>query len=129
MLQSVLAVAVGATCGALLRWALLQVFNSTYAHLALGTLLANLLGAYLAGLALAFFSFYTQLSPEWRLLVLTGFLGSLTTFSAFSLEVVALLREQRLYWALANVAFHLTGSLACTALGWLSFAWLHKLMQ
>lgn len=74
-------------------------------------------GGYLIGVAVAFFAHHPSLSPQWRLLVVTGFLGGLTTFSTFSAEVVTNLMEARPSWAFATVAAHLLGSLAMTLLG------------
>lgn len=79
--------------------------------------MANLLGGYLISVAVAFFASHPSLSPQWRLLVVTGFLGGLTTFSTFSVEVVTNLMETRLNWAFATIAAHLLGSIAMTLLG------------
>jgi fluoride exporter len=114
---ALLAVFVGAGCGACLRWALNEGLNHRLAALPLGTLAANLIGGYLVGLAVAFFAWRSELSPLWRLLLVTGFLGGLTTFSAFSAEVVEAFARGQPGWALATVAVHLLGSLALTALG------------
>jgi fluoride exporter len=78
---------------------------------------ANLVGGLLVGFAGAFFTHHTSLSPEWRLLVITGFLGGLTTFSTFSLEVVTLVARQEYWWALGTAGLHLAGSLLLTAAG------------
>jgi fluoride exporter len=117
MLLAALAVAVGAAIGALARWALALGLNHLFPALPPGTLLANLVGAYLIGVALAFFAQAPQISPEWRLLVITGFLGGLTTFSTFSAEVVGALQQGRLGWAAATVGTHVLGSLALTLAG------------
>ena len=101
---SLLVVFGGAGCGALLRWWL-------------GTLAANLVGGLLVGAASAYFTQHGALPPEWRLLVITGFLGGLTTFSTFSLEVVTLIGRQEYAWALGAASAHLFGSLALTTLG------------
>ena len=87
----------------------------------LGTLFANLLGGYLVGIAIAFFGNNPSLSPEWKLFVITGFLGGLTTFSSFSAEVVALMQRGELTWALGTALLHLIGSLALTFLGILTY--------
>ena len=117
-----LAVATGASCGALGRWWLSLQFNSSLAWLPLGTLLANLLGGYFIGMALAFFAQQPNLSAEWRLFLVTGLLGGLTTFSTFSAEVFSLLQQGRYLWALLGVAAHLFGSLLMTALGFASYS-------
>ncbi|MBF0182812.1 MAG: fluoride efflux transporter CrcB [Magnetococcales bacterium] len=112
-----LAVGLGAACGAWLRWWLGLLLNPLFPTLPLGTLAANLSGGYLVGLAFAFFSHHTLLPPEIRLFVVTGFLGGLTTFSTFSAEVVALLLQQEYLWAVTAAGSHLLGSLAMTLLG------------
>jgi fluoride exporter len=117
MSLSILAICVGASFGAVLRWLLANRLNSLLTSLPLGTLAANLLGGYLIGIAVAFFANHPSLSPQWRLLVVTGFLGGLTTFSTFSAEVVTSLMEARMNWAIATVAAHVLGSIAMTLLG------------
>lgn len=120
---AVAAVFVGAGLGAVLRWGLALWLNPWWPTMPLGTLAANLIGGLLVGLASAFFSAYSQLPPEWRLLAITGFLGGLTTFSTFSAEVVQMLMRQQWLSALATAALHLLGSLALTGLGlWLGQA-------
>lgn len=117
MWTSILAISLGAALGALLRWQLAVWLNALVPNLPPGTLVANLLGGFLMGLALALFAATPELGPEWRLLVITGFLGGLTTFSAFSGEVVLLLQEGKTAWALATIAAHVAGSLLMTLLG------------
>jgi CrcB protein len=114
---SIAAISVGAALGALLRWVLGTQLNSLFPSLPPGTLTANLVGGYLIGVAVAFFAGHPALSPEWRLLTVTGFLGGLTTFSTFSAEVVAQLMAGRLTWALATILAHVLGSVAMTLLG------------
>jgi CrcB protein len=120
MLRSMIAISAGASIGALLRWLFGMKFNALYPSLPLGTLLANLLGGYLIGVAIAFLGNHPQLAPEWRLFIITGFLGGLTTFSTFSAETTSLLQEGRFANALALVAAHVLGSFALTMLGMLS---------
>jgi CrcB protein len=117
MWKSVFAIALGAALGALLRWLLGLKLNSLFPSLPPGTLAANLIGGYIIGLAIAFFAALPGLAPEWRLLVITGFCGGLTTFSTFSAEVVTLLQQGRFSWALVSVAVHVTGSLLMTMTG------------
>jgi CrcB protein len=117
MWTAVIAISLGAALGALLRWALGLGLNQLVPALPMGTLAANLIGGYLIGLALALFAQAPQLSPEWRLLVITGFLGGLTTFSTFSAEVVNALQQGRLAWAAATISLHVLGSLGLTLLG------------
>lgn len=116
---AVLAVFGGAGCGALLRWVLGVWLNPVHALLPLGTLAANLIGGLLIGLAGEFFAQRHGIAPEWRLLVMTGFLGGLTTFSTFSAEVVALLGRNEYAWAIGTAGVHLLGSLALTAVGFM----------
>jgi len=111
------AVGVGAALGAWLRWGLGLLLNSFLPVLPLGTLVANLVGGYLMGLTMGIFALTATLSPEVRLLVTTGFLGGLTTFSTFSAEAVTLIARGQYGWATTHVLLHLIGSLAMTGLG------------
>lgn len=116
-IYAVIAVGVGAALGAWLRWGLSVLFNPILPNLPLGTLIANLVGAYLIGVAISVFSNYPTISLEMRLLIATGFLGGLTTFSTFSAETLMLFTQRQYAWAAAVIASHLLGSLLCTALG------------
>lgn len=111
------AVGIGAATGAWLRWGLGLLLNPLMPTLPLGTLAANLIGGYLMGIAMGIFTHYASLPAEARLLITTGFLGGLTTFSTFSAEAVTLLSRQQYGWAAAHVTSHLLGSLAMTMLG------------
>ena len=113
-----IAVAVGAALGAWLRWGLTIFLGQLHAHIQLGTLVANLVGGYLIGLALGLFDAMPALSPAWRLFVITGFLGGLTTFSSFSGEAMVLLQRGHYGWALAHSAVHLLGSIGCCVAGY-----------
>lgn len=113
---SVVAVCIGACAGALLRWRL-GLWLSPGGLLPWGTLASNLMGGYLVGVAVAVFQAMPALDPAWRLLCITGFLGALTTFSSFSLEVVEMLQQQRYALALGTAALHLLGSLLLTVVG------------
>jgi CrcB protein len=113
---SVLAICIGAGLGALLRWGLGLWLNAG-AAVPLGTLAANLVGGYLIGIAVAVFQALPQLDPAWRLAIITGFLGALTTFSSFSAEVVGMLGQQRYLLAFGTAALHVFGSLALTLAG------------
>jgi CrcB protein len=117
---SFLAVGVGAAMGAWLRWGLGALLNPVLSSMPLGTLAANLLGGYLVGVAVAVFAQHPGLAPEARLLVITGFLGGLTTFSTFSAEAVHLLTRGEYAWAAAHMGTHLAGSLTMTLLGLLT---------
>jgi CrcB protein len=116
-MAAALAVAAGAALGAWLRWGLAVWLNGQFPALPPGTLLANLAGGYLVGLAIALFAALPGLPAEWRLFAITGFLGALTTFSTLSAEVVGLLQQGRLGWALATASAHVLGSLAMTLAG------------
>lgn len=111
------AVGVGAAIGAWLRWWLGIVMNPLFPALPLGTLAANLVGGYLMGIVLGMLAQIPSLSPEVRLLITTGFLGGLTTFSTFSAEAVTLLSRQQYGWAATHVAAHVAGSLVMTVVG------------
>ena len=114
---AVVAICIGASLGALARWRLGLWLNTAGALLPWGTLAANLIGGYLVGVCVAVFQAMPQLDPVWRLALVTGFLGGLTTFSSFSAEVVGMLLQQRYVLALGTTAVHLFGSLVLTVLG------------
>ena len=116
-LYAFLAVGFGAAIGAWLRWGLGLWLNPSLTELPPGTLAANLIGGYLVGIAVAFFMQHPGLSPEWRLFIITGFLGGLTTFSTFSAETVTLLMRGQYAWGTIIIAAHLGGSLLMTVLG------------
>ena len=116
-LPTIIAICLGASAGALSRWALGLWLNAPGAFLPWGTLAANLIGSYLIGLAIGAFEAWPQIDPVWRLALVTGFLGALTTFSTFSAEVVGLLTQGRLGHALVVAMLHLAGSLTMTWLG------------
>lgn len=113
---SVIAICIGACLGALLRWGL-GLWLSPGGLIPWGTLAANLIGGYLVGLVIAVFQVQSELDPIWRLALVTGFLGALTTFSSFSAEVVEMLLQQRYLLALGTAALHLFGSLLLTTAG------------
>ena len=117
MLSSVLAISVGAGLGALLRWQLGLKLNALFPTLPPGTLVANIVGGYMIGLAVAYFASASDIAPEWRLFIITGFCGGLTTFSTFSAEVVSLLQQGCFGWATASVAVHVSCSLIATIAG------------
>ena len=126
LIYSFLAIGLGAACGAWLRWGLGLWFTPVLPELPLGTLIANLLGGYLIGLAIAFFMQHPGLSPEWRLFIITGFLGGLTTFSTFSAETVTLLLRGQYAWGSAIIVAHLGGSLLMTVLGIQTVKWVQQ---
>ena len=123
MWKPIVAISLGGSCGSLLRWWLGMMLNAHFPTLPPGTLTANLVGGYIIGLAVAFFGTYTALAPEWRLLVITGFCGGLTTFSTFSAEITALLQQGRVLWAMAAATIHLFGSILMTFAGIGTFMW------
>lgn len=124
MWKPIFAISLGAATGALLRWMLGTKLNSLFPAVPPGTLTANLVGGYIIGLAVAYFAQAPELAPEWRLFLITGFCGGLTTFSTFSAEVVTLLQQGRLAWAASAIAIHVSGSLAMTLAGLASWQWL-----
>ncbi|WP_039054954.1 fluoride efflux transporter CrcB [Enterobacter sp. Bisph1] len=122
MLQLLLAVFIGGGTGSVARWMLSMKLNPAHHAIPVGTLMANLLGAFIIGMGLAWFNRMTHIDPVWKVLLTTGFCGGLTTFSTFSAEVVFLLQEGRINWALLNVAVNLLGSFAMTALAFWLFS-------
>lgn len=117
---TVIAICLGACVGALSRWQLGLLLNPASASvglLPLGTLAANLIGGYLVGVCVGVFQQLPELDPVWRLALVTGFLGALTTFSSFSAEVVSMLQQGRFALATGTASMHLFGSLALTVLG------------
>jgi CrcB protein len=123
MWRSFIAVSTGGMIGCLLRWVLALSLNRYFPSIPPGTLAANLIGCYIIGMAIAFFTTYPHFAPEWRLFITTGFCGGLTTFSTFSAEVVMLLQSGRGGWALGAVAAHLFGSIMMTFAGFATLVW------
>ena len=117
MFQSLILVSTGAAIGASLRWGLGLWLNSLFSTLAFGTLVANFIGCFLMGILVAAFWLFPQFSPEWRLFLVTGFLGALTTFSSFSGEVIELFFKEVWVNGLFVLVTHLVGSLIFTVLG------------
>lgn len=118
-----MAVGAGAAIGAWARWGLSAWLNPRLAFFPLGTFVANAIGGFLVGVAMAYFVRHPDLSPAWRLFAVTGFLGGLTTFSTFSAEVIALIERGEVMWALAVAAAHLLVSLLLTVVG----IWIYRL--
>ena len=121
MWPSIFAIFCGAGLGALLRAGFNFVTVGAASMLPLGTFISNMVGGYLIGIAVAFFGNNPNLSPEWKLFVITGFLGGLTTFSSFSAEVVGFMQRGEVTWALGTALLHLLGSLCLTFLGILTY--------
>jgi len=126
MFNSILAISIGASIGAVGRWLLGLWLNSVLTHFPLGTLMANLLGGYLIGVAFALFANHPSWPAEWRLLVITGFLGGLTTFSTFSIETVSLLQQEKWLWAAMQISLHVLGSLVMTLMGLATVSYLRQ---
>ncbi len=116
-MHALFAIAIGATLGAWARWGLSVWLSPADGPFPYGTLAANLIGGYVIGVAVAWFGEHPQIAPEWRLFVITGLLGGLTTFSSFSAETVQLLLRQQYGWAATIIGSHLFGSLLLTMLG------------
>ena len=126
MWKSVVAISLGGSLGSLLRWWLGTKLNAHFPAIPPGTLAANLAGGYVIGLAIAFFASFSAVAPEWRLFVITGFCGGLTTFSTFSAELVTLLQQGRPLWACSAAAIHLAGSLIMTFAGIGTVVWMRS---
>jgi CrcB protein len=126
MYKPIVAICLGSSLGALLRWWLGMRLNGYFPSIPPGTLAANLVGGYVVGVAVAGFAQLSTLAPEWRLFVITGFCGGLTTFSTFSAEVVTLLQQGRQLWALAAAGTHLAGSVLMTLAGIATVTWVRS---
>jgi len=113
----VLAVGGGAAVGAWIRWALSIILNPVFPTLPLGTVAANVIGGFLMGVSMALMTHFEAMAPEMRLLMTTGFLGGLTTFSTFSAETAILMSRGQHEWAAALVVVHVAGSVAATFAG------------
>ena len=122
MLQLLIAVFIGGGTGSVARWLLSMRFNPLHQAIPMGTLAANLIGAFIIGMGLAWFNRMTNIDPMWKVLITTGFCGGLTTFSTFSAEVVFLFQEGRMGWALTNIAVNMLCSLAMTAIAFWLFS-------
>jgi CrcB protein len=129
MLNPMILVGAGAAVGAILRWLLGLGLNGLFPAIPPGTLVANLVGGYLAGVAMEVLSAPLGMAPELRLLLMTGFLGGLTTFSTFSAEVVRLMQQGRLALAGAEITAHLAGSVILTMLGIATVTTMRRLLQ
>lgn len=121
MWPSIFAIFCGAGFGALLRAGFNLATVGIASSLPLGTFISNMVGGYFIGIAVAFFGNNAHFSPEWKLFIITGFLGGLTTFSSFSAEVVGLMQRGELTWALGTALVNLVGSLTLTFLGILTY--------
>ena len=124
MWKAIFVISLGGALGALLRWVLGTKLNALFPSIPPGTLSANLIGGYIVGLAVAYFAQAPNVAPEWRLFIITGFCGGLTTFSTFSAEVVTLLEESRVAAAMGAIVAHVSGSLLMTLAGMACCRWL-----
>lgn len=120
MYMSFFSVGLGAALGAWLRWGISIRFNSFLQNIPLGTVIVNLLGGFIIGFAVSFFA-TSSIGPNYRLFLITGFCGALTTFSTFSIEVVYLLQNGKLEYAALTILVHVLGSLLFTILGMFAF--------
>ncbi|MDC9580187.1 fluoride efflux transporter CrcB [Xenorhabdus sp. PR6a] len=123
-MMNLIAIFIGGGLGSVLRWLISLRLNNPSSPIAVGTLTANCIGAFIIGLGLAYFNKATHLNPVWRLMLMTGFCGGLTTFSTFSAEVIYLLQTGKTDWALFTILANVIGSLLMTAL---AFAVISKL--
>jgi CrcB protein len=117
VLVTITAIGMGSFFGAILRWYLSNLLNPLNIELPVGTLTSNLLGGYLIGIAISYFAINQEVSPLWRLFIITGFLGGLTTFSTFSAETVELMIQSKFSEAILLISLHLVGSIAATFFG------------
>jgi len=124
MLSGLLAVGLGGMLGSWLRWGLSNVLNPMPSMVPYGTLVANLVGGYIIGLAMQYFFRHTAVPIEARLFIITGFCGGLTTFSSFSAEAVTLLSKEQFGWVLVYITSHVVGSITMTIAGMWTVKWL-----
>jgi CrcB protein len=125
-LKNFLYIGLAAALGAWSRWGIGILLNAMYPLFPLGTLIANLIGGYLTGISMGAFELFSELNPDLKLIINIGFLGGLTTFSAFTAEVFQLLQKNELVASLTLVALHVTGSLLMAYLGWLSISFIKQ---
>lgn len=121
MIKAILSISLGSTLGGLLRWGLGRQFNPLWVVMPLGTYFANVIAGFIAGFAIAFATHMPSLSAEWRLFIVTGFCGALSTFSTFSVEVIQAFQGGRVVYGLVEIFLHLFSSLVMTYLGFLTY--------
>lgn len=125
-MKNFLYIGLAAALGAWSRWGIGILLNAMYPLFPLGTLIANLIGGYLTGISMGAFELFSELNPDLKLIINIGFLGGLTTFSAFTAEVFQLLQKNELVASLTLVALHVIGSLLMAYLGWLSISFIKQ---
>ena len=125
-MKNFLYIGLAAALGAWSRWGIGILLNAMYPLFPLGTLTANLIGGYLTGISMGAFELFSELNPDLKLIINIGFLGGLTTFSAFTAEVFQLLQKNELVASLTLVALHVIGSLLMAYLGWLSISFIKQ---
>jgi len=123
MYYPLISIALGSILGAWLRWLIGLKLNSIFPAIPLGTVTVNFIGGFIIGFAISYFS-QSALSPNYKLFVITGFCGALTTFSTFSAEIIALLQQGKLSYAVAAIVIHVIGSLVFTLIGMSLHQWL-----
>jgi CrcB protein len=121
-LKNFLYIGLAAAIGAWSRWGIGILLNTMHPIFPLGTLTVNLIGGYLMGISMGAFELFSELSPDLKLIINIGFLGGLTTFSAFTAEVFQLLQKNEFVASLTLVALHVIGSLLMAYLGWLTIS-------
>jgi CrcB protein len=121
-LKNFLYIGLAAALGAWSRWGVGILLNTMHPIFPLGTLTVNLIGGYLMGISMGAFELFSELSPDLKLIINIGFLGGLTTFSAFTAEVFQLLQKNEFVASLTLVALHVIGSLLMAYLGWLTIS-------
>ncbi len=125
-MKNFLYIGLAAALGAWSRWGIGILLNAMYPLFPLGTLTANLIGGYLTGISMGAFELFSELNPDLKLIINIGFLGGLTTFSAFTAEVFQLLQKNELVASLTLVTLHVIGSLLMAYLGWLSISFIKQ---
>ncbi|MBP6191203.1 MAG: fluoride efflux transporter CrcB [Acinetobacter sp.] len=122
MYYPLISIALGSVLGAWLRWFFGLKLNPIFPNIPLGTVVVNLVGGFIIGFAIAYFA-QSSLSPNYKLFVITGFCGALTTFSTFSAEIILLLQQGKWDYAVLSIVLHVLGSLLCTILGMGLYQW------
>lgn len=121
-MKNFLYIGLAAAIGAWSRWGIGILLNTMHPIFPLGTLTVNLIGGYLMGMSMGAFELFSELSPDLKLIINIGFLGGLTTFSAFTAEVFQLLQKNEFVASLTLVALHVIGSILMAYLGWLTIS-------